>query len=160
MPLSRGYETRTVAALAAELVSRAAEAMEIASVRVELRLKASASKYSDTGQMENSVSVTPIGGLSGFGGREVGMIASATAPHAEWVDQGTGDGITSNSTRFLPVGQRSPNRRNAPEAFKGSVTYRRTINGQPATRWFSEPDGIPLSEIMRNTYAGIFRRIR
>lgn len=160
MALTSGYETRTVAALAAELVSRAAEAMEIAAVRVELRLKESASKYTDSGEMERSISVTPTGGLSGFGGREVGMIASATAPHAEWVDKGTADGIKSNSTAFLPVGQRSPNRRNAPEGFKGSITYRRTVSGQQATHWFSAPDGIPLGEIMGSTYRGIFRRLR
>lgn len=159
MPLSRGYETRTVAALAAELVSRASEAMEIAAVRVELRLKASAAKYSDTGEMENSVSVTPIGGLSGFGGREVGMIATATAKHAEWVDKGTASPITPNSSPYLGVGARTTNLAGS-RGFGGKVYRRPSVRGQDATHWFSEPDGIPLGEVMRNTYAGIFRRIR
>ncbi len=158
--LSKGFETRTVSALAVELVSRAQEAMTIGAARVEARLKESASKYSDTGEMEDSVSVTPIGGLGGFGTREVGMIASATAPHAEWVDKGTGPSISPTTHQFLAVGARSPNRRNAPEQFKGVVHRLPVVSGQKATRWFSEPGGIPLGEVMRNVYAGIFRRLR
>lgn len=158
--LSKGYETRTVSALAVELVSRAQEAMTIAAVRVEERLKESAAKYTDTGEMENGVSVTPIGGLGGFGAREVGMIASATAPHSEWVDKGTGPSITPRNSPLMSVGGRAPHRRNAPAQFKGVIYRLPEVSGQKATRWFSAPGGIPLGEIMRNTYAGIFRRLR
>lgn len=155
----QGFETRTVAALAVELASKALESMELAAPRVEERLRLSASKYTDTGDMENSISVTPYGGLGGFGVREVGMIASATAQHAEWVDRGTRSPITPTSTSYLSVGKRTTNNP-ASKGFGGTVYKRDSVSGQEATHWFSAPGGIPLNEIMRNTYAGIFRRLK
>lgn len=156
--IALGFETRTIAALATELVSRAQEAAELTAVRVQARLQASAAKYTDTGEMERSISVEVTGGLGGFGPREVGVIAVATSEHAEWVDKGTGPAIFG--TPFMTVGARSPNRRNAPTQHKGNVYLMSEVNGQQATGWFSSPGGIPLGEIMRNTLHGIYRRLR
>ncbi len=99
--------------------------------------------------MRDSVSVVPFGGLSGFGPREVGLIATATARHAEWVDKGTSNG-TALTTRFTPVGQRAPYRRNQPPQFVGTITFVSPPNaGQAPTHWFSFPFGRPLGEYMR-----------
>lgn len=154
-----GFETRTVSALAVELVSRAQESMAIGAVRVQARLEASAEVYSDTGEMKSSISVVPYGGLGGFGAREVGMIATATADHAEWVDKGTRSPIFPTSSRYLSVGKRTVGNPES-KGFGQKVLKRRYVAGQEATHWFSAPGGIPLNEIMRNTFHGIFRRLR
>lgn len=156
----QGFETNTVAAMVTELVARAQTAMEIAAVRVEINLKRSANRYTDTGEMRDGVSVEVIGGLGGFGAREVGMIAVASAPHSEWVDKGTGT-ITPKSAPYLAVGRRRRGaRRNAPAEHVENVYFLDSVSGQEATGWFSSPFGVPLGEHMRNTFAGIFRRLR
>lgn len=154
-----GYETRTVSALAAELVARAQTAAEVAAIEVEINLKRSANIHSDTGEMRDSVSVVPFGGLSGFGPREVGLIATATAPHAEWVDRGTRSGTAHGG--ITPVGLRAPYRRNQPPQYMGTVTLVfGPVRGQPATHWFSAPFGRPLGEYMREQVRRAWNRLK
>jgi len=157
--LARGYETKTAAKLAADLQARTKTAMEITAVRIAADLRASAEPYVDTGATQASVHVEVYGGLSaGTGGfRNVGMIATADSPAAEYLDQGTRSEIRRPSGANMPVGARSPNRPNAP--VKG-VTKLPVVSGQRATGWFSRPKGIPLNEHMRNVFAGVYRRMR
>lgn len=157
MALIRGYETRLGRRLAAEMQSRVAEAAEIAAPRVEASIQRALAPYTDTGRTAAGVSVEPYGGPGAGGFRNVGLIAKSEAESSEWLDKGTRDGITRPSGALMPVGARSPDRRNAP--IKG-VTRASIVSGQDATRFFSAPTGVPLAEHMRNVFAGIYRRLR
>jgi hypothetical protein len=156
MPLVTGFETQTGRRLAAEFQSRAFEAAEITAQRVEIDIQRALAEHTDTGATRAGVSVEAIGGpgISGF--RNVQIIAVSKAKSSEWLDRGT-DTVTRPNGGVMPVGARSPNRRNAP--VKG-VTSSYVVSGQPATRFFSAPTGVPLAEHMRNVFYGAWRRLR
>lgn len=158
-----GYQSQIGKRLSAELLSRATEAATITAVRTKAAILRAYEPHRDTGAVGASVSVEVIGGHSLGLPRDIGVIAVANAKAADWLDKGTandGSGyIRRPNRKDMPVGKRSPNRPNA-GSYGGTISYLDIVRGQRATHFFSAPQGVPLNEMMRNVFAGIYRRTR